>query len=71
MKTKNLLSAAVVFAFILTGCVNTTDALRSGQGAKEDIIVIRPENRLPVGATNGQGTTFGDGKHDIIVIRPE
>lgn len=70
MKTKNTLFAVVAFAFVLTGCANTTDALRTG-GVREDIIVIRPESQQPVGATTGDNALFGGVREDIIVIRPE
>lgn len=71
MKKNHLLSAAFALTVILTGCANTTDALR--YDVKEDIIVIRPENRLPVGtaADKAEGPVFYDVKEDIIVIRPE
>lgn len=69
MKTKNTLFAVVAFAFVLTGCANTTDALRSG--VREDIIVIRPESQQPVGATTGDNALFSGVREDIIVIRPE
>lgn len=76
MKTKSNFFALIAVAVIFTGCSNSTDALHNIGGHKEDIIVDRPDSRVPKdtnGLDRGTDAVFNIGGHkeDIIVDRPD
>ncbi len=77
MNTKSTLFAVAAAAILLTGCANSTDALRNVGGHREGIIVNKPPTRAP--STNADATdrdtdaifNVGGHKEGIIVNKPE